>query len=112
MRRLLAALLLAAAPVAAARADDGALQLTAAQRAVPAQLDAEARAAYAQAFRDLDAGRLSAVRAVIGARPDGLLTPVLEAQLMLKRRPGAATLGDWVQRNGDLPQSARLAEMA
>lgn len=112
MRRLVAALLLAVAPVGAAHAGDGTVQLTAAQRAVPAQLDAEARAAYAQAFRDLDAGRLTAVRNVIAARPGGLLTPVLEAQLMLKRRPGAATLGDWVQRNGDLPQSARIAEMA
>lgn len=113
MRRLVAFLLLAAAPAAAVQAEVGAVGgLTAAQRAVPAQLDPAARAAYAQAFRDLDAGRLSAVEAVVAARPEGLLTPVLQAQLMLKRRPPAARLGDWVRLNGDLPQSERLAGMA
>lgn len=112
MRRLLAALLLAAAPVAAAQANDGTLQLTPAQRAVPAQLDAEARAAYAKAFRDLDAGRLSAVAAVIAARPDGVVTPVLEAELMLRRSRSAAALADWVRRHPDLPQSERLAQRA
>lgn len=112
MRKLLTALLLTSAPIAAAQANDVAVQLTAAQRAVPAQLDAEARAAYAQAFRDLDAGRLSAAQAVVDARPDGTLTPVLQAQLLLKRKPATATLADWVRANADLPQTARLADLA
>jgi soluble lytic murein transglycosylase-like protein len=110
MRKLIISLLLAAAPVAA-HADDAAGRFTAAERAVPAQLDAAARAAYAQAFRDLDAGRLPAVEAAIAARPDGLLTPVLEAHLLLKRKPTAA-LADWVRAHPDLPQSPRLAEAA
>lgn len=111
MRKLIISLLIAAAPVAV-QAEDAAGPFTAAERAVPAQLDGAARAAYAQAFRDLDAGRLGAVEGVIAARPEGLLTPVLEAQLMLKRKPGAGAAAEWVRAHPDLPQSARLAELA
>jgi soluble lytic murein transglycosylase-like protein len=111
MRKLAVALLLATAP-AVAHAEDSVLRLSAAERAVPAQLEAADRAAYAQAFRDLDADRLSAVEAAIAARPDGLLTPVLQAQLMLKRKPAGATLAEWLGRNADLPQAPRLADLA
>ena len=110
MRKLIISLLIAAAPVMA-HAEDAAGRFTAAERAVPAQLDAADRATFAQAFRDLDAGRTAAVEAAIAARPEGLLTSVLEAHLTLKRKPTAA-LADWVRAHPDLPQSQRIAELA
>ena len=99
MRKLIISLLIAAAPVMA-HAEDAAGRFTAADRAT-----------FAQAFRDLDAGRTAAVEAAIAARPEGLLTSVLEAHLTLKRKPTAA-LADWVRAHPDLPQSQRIAELA
>lgn len=111
MRKLVACLLLGAVPVIA-KAEVSAPRLTAAQRAVPAQLDAAQRAAYAQAFRDLDAGRVSAARAVAASLPNGLLTPVLEAEIMLAEKASPSSLAEWLERHPDLPQSVRLAERA
>ncbi|MFC3713579.1 lytic transglycosylase domain-containing protein [Sphingoaurantiacus capsulatus] len=111
MRKLVTALLLAAAPVAA-QAEAISARFTAAQQAVPAQLDAASRAAYTQAFRDLDAGRTAAAEAAIAAHPTGVLTPLLQAGLLLKRKNSAATLGDFARAHTDLPQSQRVADAA
>jgi len=112
VRKLIACLLLGAVPVVA-HAEAPTPGLTAAQRAVPAQLDPAQRAAYAEAFRDLDAGRMSAARRVVSAYPGGLLTPVVEAQILLSEKAGSsARLAEWLQRNPDLPQARRLAERA
>jgi soluble lytic murein transglycosylase-like protein len=111
MRKLVACLLLGAMAVTA-KAEDAPLRLTAAQRAIPAQLDTAQRDAFARAFRDLDAGRVSQAKAVAASFPNGLLTPVLEAEILLAQRSTAATLADWLQKHPDLPQSPRLAERA
>ncbi len=111
MRRLVACLLLGAMP-AVAHAQDAAPRLTAAQRAVPAQLDPAQRATFARAFTDLEAGRITQAKAALAAYPSGVLAPVLEAEIMIGQRASAAMLADWLQRHPDLPQSPRLAERA
>jgi soluble lytic murein transglycosylase len=111
MRKLVACLLLTAVPFAA-KAEEAPLKLSAAERAVPAQLGPAERDAFSRAFLDLDAGRSRQAKAVVAAYPNSVLTPALEAEIMLSARGDAGALAEWLRRNPDLPQSARLAARA
>jgi soluble lytic murein transglycosylase-like protein len=108
MRLLAAGLLLALATPALAQQP-----ITRAQRAVPAQLDEASRAAFAQAFRDVAAGRLASAKAVADANPNAVLTPALRAELLLAaKKPRADAIAELLSASPDLPQAARLAARA
>ncbi len=89
--------------------------ITARQRAVPPQLSAADRAAYAQIFRDIDAGRFSKAEAGLAAIGPGLLTESARAQLIIARGVGKASRADlagWLTSNRDLPQAPRIMQLA
>ena len=119
LRSLFLAALLAATTAQAedAPADitvTGQATLTAAERKVPQQLNGAERVAYAQIFRDIEAGRYAAAESALAALPDGLLTGTARAQLLLARGPGKATLDElnlWLQANADLPQTPKVLQV-
>lgn len=129
IRRLsLGVLLLGAAPVLAENAiadsapGDSILTvtaerpgITARQRAVPPQLSASDRAAYAQIFRDIEAGRYTNAENGLAAVGNGLLTETARAQLIIARGTGKLSrseLATWLTAYRDLPQAQRIAQMA
>lgn len=119
MRKLALLLLATVIPAAPALADaESAMPtpvLSAAERAVPAQLNAAQRQAYRQAFLDLEASRFSEAERVLDAMPNAALADALRAQLWLQRAPGEAALSDvtaWLSRNLDHPQADRIADIA
>jgi soluble lytic murein transglycosylase-like protein len=124
MRLLIVAALVAAA---SARADvtapgDPMLTVTAErdgiserQRRVPPQLSPADRAAYAQIFRDIDAGRFKTAENGLDAIGSGLLTETARGQLLIARGAGKASRADmvaWLEKNRDLPQAQRIAQIA
>lgn len=89
--------------------------ITARQRAVPPQLSLGDRAAYAQIFRDIDAGRFAKAEAGLAAVGPGLLTESARAQMMLTHGIGKLSrtdLADWLTTNRDLPQAPRIIQIA
>jgi soluble lytic murein transglycosylase-like protein len=89
--------------------------ITARQRAVPAQLSLGDRNAYAQVFRDIDAGRYVRASAALAAIGPGVLTETAQAQLMITRGIGKlsrADLAAWLTANPDLPQAPRIIQIA
>ncbi len=130
IRPLLAAVALLASPINAADAvnavepnsGDSVLTVTGArpgitarQRAVPPQLSLSERLAYAQIFRDIDAGRFARAEDGLAAIGPGLLTDTARAQIILSRGTGKMTraeLAEWLTRAKDLPQAQRIAVLA
>ncbi|MFZ4688276.1 MAG: transglycosylase SLT domain-containing protein [Polymorphobacter sp.] len=89
--------------------------ITARQRAVPPQLSPTDRAAYGQIFRDIEAGRYGRAEDGLAAVGNGLLTESARAQLMIARGTGKLSRGElatWLTAYRDLPQAARIAQMA
>ena len=89
--------------------------ITARQRAVPPQLSYSDRIAYAQIFRDIEAGRYSRADDGLAAVGSGLLTETARAQLILARGTGKlsrAELSVWLTAYRDLPQAQRIAQLA
>lgn len=89
--------------------------ITARQRRVPPQLSNADRAAYGQIFRDIEAGRYKSAESGLDAIGNGLLTETARAQLMVTRGPGKASRADlaaWLEKNRDLPQAQRIAQIA
>jgi len=115
MRRLLPALLaaaaaLGAAPAAVAQTTPG---ISAAARTVPVQIPHEARTGWRAVFDDLRAGRADAALARARLLPATPLTPYVEAEAILARGPERAQIADptaWLYQNSDLPQAARVAQ--
>ena len=121
MRSLAILALLAAAPVLAEDIPSvdivvtGQARLTVAERKVPQQLNGTERVAYAQLFRDIEAGRHAAAEGALAALPDGVLTGTARAQIMLAKGLGAASVDEinpWLAANADLPQTPRLTALA
>ena len=122
IRSIIAVSLLLAAPAGAAAPGNSVLTVTAErpgitprQRAVPPQLSASDRAAYARIFRDIEAGRHAQAEASIAAIGPGLLTETARAQLIIARgtgKLGRAELADWLQQYRELPQAERIAQLA
>lgn len=89
--------------------------ITARQRAVPQQLSYGDRTAYAQIFRDIDAGRYGKAEAGLAAVGPGLLAETARAQILITRGIGKLSrtdLADWLTANRDLPQAPRIAQIA
>jgi soluble lytic murein transglycosylase-like protein len=114
---LLAVVAAAPAAFAPAALAQGAGQATpgisAAARAVPAQVPVEARAAWRAVFDDLRAGRTEAALARARLLPASPLTAHVEAEAILARGPERAQIADpaaWLAQNADLPQAARIAQ--
>ncbi len=123
---MLRGLLIAAAllgSVATRAADDANVQsadivvtafdgITASQRKVPQQLNGGERVAFAQIFRDIDAGRTRQADEALASMPaDSILTGTAKAQLLIARGLGKATLDDmslWLHANADLPQTPKV----
>ena len=89
--------------------------ITARQRAVPAQLSATERTAYARVFLDIDGGRYARAEDGLAAIGNGLLTETARAQIIIARGAGKlsrAELATWLTAYGDLPQAQRIAQIA
>ncbi len=109
----LAALLAAAAALPAPASAQATPGISAAARAVPAQIPHEARAAWRAVFDDLRAGRADAALARARLLPPSPLTAHVEAEAILARGAERAQIADpaaWLAANADLPQAARVAQ--
>ena len=99
----------AMAAMDAARPDFGLKPAT--TGSIPAQLNAQQRSNYRAAFAAIRSGDWSGAAARLDAMPDGLLTPIARAELILaKGSPKAETeaLASLVEQNSDLPEAQDL----
>lgn len=103
------------APLAAQEAQDTievtASRFTAAERSVPAQLNAAQRAQYGRIFRAIEAGRLTAASDELAAMPRGILHPTAEGQILVAQGSGAGLmrLVAWLESNPAAPQASAIA---
>lgn len=113
--KLLITLMLASAGLVPASAQTAPSPPGIGQQTVPAQLSPAERGRWRAAFLEIDSGRPAAARDLLAAEPAAVLAPTLQARLWLARRPGASELPallDWLARNGDHPDAARVASLA
>ncbi|SDD69261.1 Soluble lytic murein transglycosylase [Sphingomonas sp. YR710] len=112
IRRLLITAALVATPTALFAQ---AAPVATAQQAVPAQLTPDQRSAYRNIFAAIRAGDWTTATSGLDALPNGPLTAVARAELILaKGSPKAddATLADLLTNGRDLPEAPQIARVA
>jgi soluble lytic murein transglycosylase len=89
-------------------------ELSARERAVPAQLTPRQRFQYRRIFMDIAAGRSTAASNALAAMGSGPLHAAAEAQILVALGPnaGRARLSDWLAANPNAPQARQLADIA